>query len=229
MNKTQDNPRHFASRATSIRNGVVALALMLFAFSASGASIRGLAVNTEGELLTKVSVCLALASTPQECEKLQWTNKKGAFSFSGLKPGTRYIVAVNRDRSAANRKFEQHANYAWQPSEQLVTLISKKEKRTVDAFIGKFNFSNFQRVVNLTAADFPELASIDLAADYVALKVFIRSNDPNETPQTIFLGQVRDTNNLQINASVPLASPVIEYEIFSANLSLNGAIQLAQP
>lgn len=229
MNKAKPNSRQHASRVTATRKGALALILALFAHSVSSASISGRALNTQGELLSKVSVCLTQASSPDVCEKVQWTNKKGAFTFSGLKPGSSYIVAVNRDRSAANRKFERHANYAWLPVEQQATLVSRKEKLTVDDFVGKFNFSNFQRVVNLTAADFPELASIDLAASFVALKVFIRSNEPDEAPQTIFLGQVRDMGALQINASLPLALSVIEYEIFSDQLSLSGSIALAQP
>ena len=229
MNKVKPNSRQHVSRVTATRKSALALMLVLFAHSVSSASISGRALNIQGDRLARVSVCLTKASSPEVCEKVQRTNKKGAFTFSGLKPGSSYIVAVNRDRSATNRKSEQYANYVWLPGEQQVTLISRKEKRTVDDFVGKFNFSNFQRVVNLTANDFPELASIDLAASFVALKVFIRSNEPDEAPQTIFLGQVRDLGALQINASLPLAFSVIDYEIFSDQLSLSGSIALAQP
>jgi hypothetical protein len=229
MSKAQRYLKQGDFNVTSIRNVVAALTLLVFAQAASSASISGRATNSQGERLTKVSICLSRAVTPQLCDKVHWTNKKGGYSFSGLKPGISYIVSVNGDTSAANRKFEQHANYAWQPSEHRVTINSKKDKRTVEDFVGKFNFSNFQRIVKLTATDFPELSSIDLTGSYVALKVFVRSNNPEEAPQTIFLGQVRDTDNLQINASVPLASPAIEYEIFSSELSLNGSIALVQP
>ena len=142
MSKVEHNPGKDARSGTYILSGFLALALMLFALNANSASISGQALNTEGEVLIKVSVCLAQASTPQVCEKVQRTNKKGTFSFSGLKPGSSYIVAANRDRSAANRKTEQYANYVWEPNEHRVTITSRKEKRSVGDFVGKFNFSN---------------------------------------------------------------------------------------
>jgi hypothetical protein len=187
-----------------------ALALLLFSRGASSASISGHAADTDGTALTKVSICLALASTPDICERVRWSDKKGNYTFNGLKSGIDYIVAVNGDSSVSNRKFEQN------------------EKLTVEGFVGKFNFSNFQRIVSLRAADFPELASIDLAGSYVGLKVFISSGKIDEPPETIFLGRVRDGDKLKIRASVPLASSVIEYEIFSSNLALSGSIALAQ-
>jgi len=205
-----------------------ALAFFLFAQGVSSASISGHAADTDGTALTKVSICLAQASTPDICERVRWSDKKGNYTFNGLKSGIDYIVAVNGDSSVSNRKFEQHANYAWQPRKHTVTINSKNEKRTVEDFVGKFNFSNFQRIVSLRAADFPELASIDLAGSYVGLKVFISSGKIDEPPETIFLGRVRDGDKLKIRASVPLASSVIEYEIFSSNLALSGSIALAQ-
>lgn len=207
----------------------VAIALLIASQAASSASISGNTADAGGAALTKVSVCLALASTPEVCERVRWTDKKGKYTFSGLKAGIDYIVTVNGDSSVSNRKFEQHANYAWQPRKHTVTINRKNEKSTVAAFVGKFNFSNFQRIVNLSAADFPELSSIDLAGSYVGLKVFINSGQVDEPPQTIFLGRVQDSENLKIRASVPLASSSIEYEIFSSNLALNGSIVLVQP
>ena len=208
---------------------LVAMALLIASQAASSASISGNTADAGGVALTKVSVCLALASTPEVCERVRWTDKKGKYTFSGLKAGIDYIVTVNGDSSVSNRKFEQHANYAWQPRKHTVTISRKNEKRTVEGFVGKFNFSNFQRIINLSAADFPELASIDLAGSYVGLKVFINSAQIDEPPETIFLGRVQDAENLKIRASIPLASSVIEYEIFSSNLALSGSLALVQP
>ena len=208
---------------------LLTLSFLLFAQGASSASITGHTADAEGTALTKVSVCLALASAPDTCERVRWTDKKGNYTFNGLKPGIDYIVTVNGDSSVSNRKFEQHANYAWQPRKHTVTTNSKNEKLAVERFVGKFNFSNFQRIVSLKAADFPELSSIDLAGSYVGLKVFIRSGKDDEPPRTIFLGRVHDGNKLKIHASVPLASAVIEYAIFSSNLALSGSIALVQP
>jgi len=42
------------------------------------------------------------------------------------------------------------------------------------------------------------------------------------------LGRVHDGDKLEIRASVPLLSSVIEYEIFSTNLALSGSISLVQ-
>ena len=205
-----------------------ALAFLLLAQGASSASISGHTSEADGTALTKVSVCLALASAPDTCERVRWTDKKGNYTFNGLKSGIDYIVTVNGDSSVSNRKFEQHANYAWQPRKHTATINSKNEKRTVDDFIGKFNFSNYQRIVSLGAADFPELASIDLVGSYVGLKVFISSGKVDEPPETIFLGRVLESEKLEIRASVPLSCSVIEYEIFSSNLALSGSIGLVR-
>lgn len=228
MNKVLHYLRQRDVNMTPVGKFGAALALILCAQGASSASISGRTVDADGAALTKVSVCLSLASTPESCERVRWTDKKGAYTFNGLKPGIDYLVRVNGDSAVSNRKFEQHANYAWQPREYSATINSKSEKLAVEDFVGKFNFSNFQRIVSLSAADFPELSSVDLAASYVALKVFISSGKPDEPPQTIFLGRVLESEKLEIRASVPLSCSVIEYEIFSSNLALSGSIGLLQ-
>ncbi|MEH6559208.1 MAG: hypothetical protein V7708_15535 [Oceanicoccus sp.] len=208
---------------------LLTLSFLLSSAGAVSASISGHAVEVGGTPLVKVSVCLALASAPETCERVRWTDKKGKYTFNGLKSGIDYIVMVNGDSSVSNRKFEQHANYAWEPRRHLATIKSKNEKLTVGDFKGKFNFSNYQRIVSLGGVDFPELASIDLIGSYVGLKVFIRSGKVDEPPRTIFLGRVHNGDKLKIRASVPLSSSTIEYEIFSSNLALSGSIVLVQP
>lgn len=227
MNKALHDLSQCDVSVTPVKKFGMALALLLCAQGAASASISGRTVDAEGIALEKVSVCLSLASTPESCERVRWTDKKGAYTFNGLKSGTDYIVSVNGDSAASNRKFERHANYAWEPREYRATINSKNERLAVEGFVGKFNFSNFQRIVSLRAADFPELSSIDLAANYVALKVFISSGKDDEPPETIFLGRVVDGEKLKIRASIPLACSTIEYEIFSSNLALNGSIGLA--
>ena len=106
----------------------MALVLLLCAQNANSASISGRAVDTDGVALTKVSICLSLASSPSTCERVRWTDKKGAYTFNGLKPGIDFILTVNGDSTVSNRKFEQHANYAWQPREHRATINSKNEK-----------------------------------------------------------------------------------------------------
>jgi hypothetical protein len=206
----------------------LAVSVLLFTSFSNAASIHGSASNEDtGAALVKVPVCLAPLSTPTVCSKIRWTDKKGKYSFSGLRAGDGYAVIINGDTSAANRKFETYANYAWTKQKHTVAIGSKRDKVQAD-FTGKFNFSNFQRIINLTAADFPELSSLDLAGSYVALKVFTFSLTEDQPPETIFLGQVSSVDTLKISASVPLASSSIGYEIFSSTLSLSGSIALTQ-
>jgi hypothetical protein len=206
--------------------GLAALCLSLCAQLASGASIEGRATNVDGEPLYKVAICLAQAGTAGKCDKVRWTDKKGNYSFAGLKPGGDYTILVNGDRSAANRKNESYSNYVWEPTAHTAAINSLNEKVAVEDFVGKFNFSNFQRIVALGTADFPELASIDLDGSYTALKVFIPSSQEGVPPETIFLGQVHSGASLEIEASVPLSVTNIGYEIYSAVLSISGSIVL---
>ena len=206
--------------------GLAALCLSFCVQLAWGASIEGRATNVDGEPLYKVAVCLARTGTTGKCDKLRWTDKKGKYSFSGLKPGSDYTVVVNGDRSAANRKNESYSNYVWDTNEHTAAINAMNEKVSVGDFVGKFNFSNFQRIVALDATDFPELASIDLEGSYTALKVFIPSSQEGVPPETIFLGQVHSGARLEIEASVPLSVTTIGYEIYSAVLSISGSIVL---
>jgi hypothetical protein len=219
----------FLSQISSTASAIALAASVLFVTPFSNAaSIQGSARNEDtGAALSKVPVCLAPLSTPTNCSRIRWTDKKGNYSFSGLKAGNDYAVTVNGDTSARNRKFEAYANYAWTTQQQTAAIRSKNEKIQIH-FTGKFNFSNFQRIINLTAADFPELGSLDLAGSYVALKVFTRSLTADQPPETIFLGQVSSVDTLNVSASVPLASSSIGYEIFSATVSLSGSIALTQ-
>lgn len=205
----------------------IAIGLLLAPHFAMAASVTGKAVNADGEPLYKAAVCLAPVGTPGRCAKIRATDKKGGYTFSGLKTGDNYTITINGDRSASNRKFQAFSNYAWSPASQQFSVLARNEKIRADDFVGTFNFSNFQRVVSLTATDFPALTEIDLGGSYVALKVFIPAAIEGEAPQTIFLGQVTDAANLSIDASVPLAVASIAYEIFSATLSIRGSIELA--
>jgi len=206
--------------------GLAASCLALCAQLASSASIEGRATNVAGEPLYKVSVCLAESSAASKCEKVRWTDKKGTYSFAGLKPGTDYTIVINGDRSAANRRYESFSNYVWEPRAHTAAISSMSDKISAGDFVGKFNFSNFQRIVTLGATDFPELATVDLEGHYTALKVFIPSNTEGVPPETIFLGQVKSGAGLEIEASVPLSVTTIGYELYSAVMSISGSIVL---
>lgn len=206
--------------------GLALLLLFLCTQHAAAATIEGRAINDRGEPLQKVSMCLVESGTPDKCAKVRWTDKKGKYSFTGLRPGGSYTVLVNGNRSASSRKFESYSNYAWAPRSVTADISTRNERVDGGDFIGKFNFSNFQRIVSLGALDFPELAELDLAGSYTVLKVFIASSQEGVAPETIFLGQVRSGAQLEIEASVPLSVTSIGYEIYSAVSSINGSIVL---
>lgn len=194
----------------------------------AAASIEGVVTDPAETPLYKVAVCLKSIDTGDDCAKVRFTDQKGQYRFNGLKPDMSYSVEIFADTSAAARKFEQYRTYVWEPRQRAAGVAGKNESVELQPFVGKFNFSNFQRVITLTGADFPELSGIDLQADYVALKVFLPSLREGEPPETIFLGRVTDAGQLVISASLPLAAREISYEIYSASLSFTGSIPVAE-
>ncbi len=208
--------------------GQCALALCLASGLAQAASLSGTVTNAAGEPLAKVPICLQAPDSGRQCVKVRSTDRKGGYQFTGLKVGVPYRVAIYQDDTASGRKFERYRTYVWEPLFQDVTLQRKNESQALAGFSGKFNFSNFQRGLTLTAADFPELSSLDLSADYVVLKVYIPAADPTTAPETIYLGQVASLDSLQIAASLPLSTTRIAYQIYSANLSIDGSIALTE-
>jgi hypothetical protein len=216
-----------ARNANFLRLPLGVAMVTLLAQTAFAAKIEGLATNVGGDELAKVPVCLALASSPLRCEKTRWTGKKGRYTFSGLQVGADYIVTVNGDSSAAVRKLEVYANYIWEPAKQTASVRSKSDSIVMQNVVGKFNFSNFQRALTLTAVDFPELASFTFSpSNYVFLKVFIPATQADAQPETIFLGQIQNPDNLAVEASLPLSATEIGYEIYDAQLSVSGTIAL---
>jgi hypothetical protein len=158
---------------------------------------------------------------------MRLTDKTGSYSFNGIKPGASYSLSVFTDKTAAARKFDEYRTYVWSPEERQVHIARKTDRVEVAPFIGKFNFSNFQRAIELSAADFPELSQVNLSASPVFLKVSYTLRDAVDTPpESIFLGQITDPTQLQVVASIPLAVTAIDYEVFSANYSVSGRIDL---
>ncbi len=212
------------------RTGLVC-ALLLFGapHAVHAASFQGAVTDERGAPLPKVPICLSDLEEGRGCIKVQSTDRRGNYRFNGVKDGVSYRVSVFQDDSAAGRKFERYRTYVWAPGHQLAQPALKNETLNLAPFVGKFNFSNFQRGLVLTATDFQELASIDLQGAYVVLKVFIPPRDPADTPETIYLGQVTDPAKLHIVASVPLATSSLAYQIYSESLSLDGIISLTSP
>jgi hypothetical protein len=203
-----------------------ALLLMAASGHAAAASIHGQVTDPDGFGLANVPVCLKAPYDGGGCSKLRFTDRKGSFHFKGVKTGSGYSVEVFRDTSASQRRFEAYPTYVWGPSSQPVDIGERSDSVILDPFVGKFNFSNYQRVIRLTAGDFPELVEFDLSAEYVVLKVSFAPGS-EEPPETVFLGQVRSADRIRIDASVPLSTSGIDYEIYSAGQSLGGSIALS--
>ena len=213
-----------AARATLA--SLLGVLILAKAGQVSAATIEGTVTGTDGEPLYKVPVCLKLGAADADCHRIRTTDQWGQYRFNGIKDGD-YTIEVFKDPSASGRRFETYRTYVWAPKNQSVSLAGKNASGTLDTFVGKFNFSNYQRAVTLTAADFPELSTIDYQSEYVALKVFVPSGSPDVPPQTIYLGQVTNPESLAIEASLPLAASTVGYQIYSASLSLSGSIILA--
>lgn len=204
------------------------LLLSLSPALALGASIGGAVVDSAGAPLYQVPVCLRDSDQEQECTKLRFSDRNGNYSFKGLKVGSRYSLSIFYDKSAAARKFQAYRTYVWTPA-QSVTIENKRDAVLLPTFQGTFDFSNFQRVIELVAADFPELNQVDLNAGTVFLKVAFDSvASPDLPPETIYLGTVSNPDNLRLEASVPLAVTGIDYQIFGSNFSYDGRISLAE-
>lgn len=209
--------------------GAIVTALSLVAAPATiASSIQGAVNNANGDPLPKVPICLKASSSRSQCVKLRSTDRRGNYQFNGLKPGNSYRVEILQNTSASGRKFEQYKSYVWEPQSQPAAIAAKNEALRLETIVGKFNFSNFQRVIRLTSDDFPELSSLDLLSDYLVLKVFLPAPDEGLPPETIFIGQVTSLEQILIEASVPLAAAAINYEIFSATLSMGGSIILSE-
>lgn len=205
------------------------LTLLVSPSATLAASVTGTVVDSGGEPLSQVPVCLREAELEQQdCLKLRFSDRRGNYSFNGLKAGKDYSLSIFYDKSATARKFQKYTTYVWTPS-QSVAITNKRDSVLLPAFQGTFGFSNFQRVIELSASDFPELSQVDLNAGVVFLKVAFDSvASPDLPPETIFLGTVNDPEQLQLEASVPLAATVIDYQIFGANFSYDGRIPLAE-
>ena len=221
-----------ASKTHAVRRGRTGAALcagllVLTAGSASAARISGEVVDVQGAPLARVPVCLKASPDDESCSKLRYTDRSGAYRFTGVKAGAEYSVEIYYDKAVAARRLETYRTYVWSPAARPVALSNRSDDVALAPFVGTFNFSNFQRVLRLVASDFPELVEFDLALDYVVLKVFFQPDDPERAPETIFLGQVTDPDRIELEASVPLSTAAIGYEIYSASLSRTGLIALS--
>lgn len=225
VNLRQINSRRRRSRRAAL--WLPSLLALGMAMPAAAASVEGTVLTPAGDPLDKVPVCLKAAGDAARCTKLQSSDRRGRYRFNGLKEGTAYVVSVYQDDTAAGRKFERYRTYVWSPAEQSASPGSRNDTVNLAPFEGKFNFSNFQRGISLSGADFPELASLDLASDYVMLKVFITPSTADDAPETIFLGRVTTLDAVAVTASLPLSTPSISYQIYSASLSIDGFISLA--
>lgn len=204
-----------------------AAAVLLLPTLVVGAEITGAVIDINGAPLYRAPVCLSDAVGSGECVKLRLSDRNGQYSFNGLKAGDSYTVSIFLDRSASQRKSELYRTYTWSPLAQSAAIPGRNDVVVLAPFLGKFNYSNYQRAIELTASDFPELTQHDLAAQPVFLKVSFQPAGTGELrPETIFLGQVRDAATLQLEASLPLAVGAIDYQVFGTDFSYDGRISL---
>lgn len=207
----------------AIATSLVVLALV--ATPAFAGSIDGRVLDKDQVGLDKVKVCMADASAPQTCVKQSQTDRFGYYSFNGVKPGN-YVVGVDRERTASGRRTEAFKTFVWTKA-MPVSLASNKDRRELSDIVGKFNFSNFQRSLELRAADFPELTGFDPYAEPVFIKVYHAAVAAGGEPETVFIGRVGNTARMSIEASIPLATTELAYDIYSASASASGVIAVS--
>ncbi len=196
----------------------LAATFLLLAYGPSGlaAEIKGRVTDEQGSTLKGVRVCLSAPdAAPGDCAKTRVTNKNGDYAFKGLDSGE-YVVRVLAGASLSARKADPYSNLAWSPVSRSLTVTSRSQKIAEADFTGVFNFSNFQAEIQLTGSDFPELASYDVANDYVFLKLYTTDEGSGEQ-NLIFLGQVTDISRVLVEVSVPLSVGVLYYEVYSAD------------
>jgi len=221
------NTFYTGRKSSSIASNIVGVAL-LFAFGASAqaASLDGRIVDKDDAGLGKVRVCLFEQSAPTVCAKNSITDRFGYYSFNGVKPGA-YAVGIDQDRTTVGRRTEEFKTFVWYPARQSVSISGNKEARELRTIVGKFNFSNYQRSLELRTSDFPELSGFDPYAEPVFIKVYHASVVAGEAPETVFLGRVGNLNKLRIEASIPLATTELRYDLYGASASASGVISLA--
>jgi hypothetical protein len=209
-----------------IRSGLV-LSLILGSMVTTvwGGQISGWVGDDQGNPLQRVSLCLTHESTGRDCIRVRATDKNGNYRFKPLKKVGNYAVEILTDSSVKGRRANLYPNFVWDPP-QIEVIVNKSSDVVENVnFTGTFNFSNFHSSLTLTSEDFPELADFDLQTDYVFLKVYTIDGDPLEGG-LIFLGQVRDPQNILIEASVPLSVVELQYQIFSPTKSVTGTISI---
>ena len=138
-----------------LSGGAALTALVLTTGIAVGAEISGEVIGLDGSPLYRAPVCLKLNTETQDCLKLRFSDRKGKYSFKGLKEGGSYTVSIYLDKSASARKFETYKTYVWAPRSQSAELAHKNDAVALAPFVGKFNYSNYQRAIELTAVDSP--------------------------------------------------------------------------
>ena len=207
----------------------IALTCSLFPITSTAADISGRVVDDAGNFLKGIQICLkSEPSSLKDCTRIKRTDAKGNYEFKGLKPGSSYSLRIHLDRDAKQRKYQQFKNFVWEPLIQNLEIRNRRDQVNLRDFVGKFDFSNFQRVIKLVSADFPEFGGIDTSKESVALRVYIKAEGDSNESQTIFLGQVVDPNSLWIEASIPRSVRQIQYEILRVGQSTYGLISLSE-
>ena len=178
----------------------------------------GTVVDTQGEPLEGVTICLQSARGGNDCSQTAVTDRRGRYELELREPGT-YVVRIKQQETLQQRLQAAYTNYAWEPATYDLA-VSANGNRSGYNFTGGFNFSNFQGSLLLRASDFPELltTTYKTPGDYVVLKVYTLASDGSEKvvfQDRIVLVEQNSAFNFQIQASLPLEADTLRYEVYS--------------
>jgi hypothetical protein len=190
--------------------------------------IAGIVNDGDGNPLDAVPICLDESSNSGSCARLSVTDSTGGYLFTDVVQNLPYRVTVD-----VSNDSNPYPNYAWAPLEHAVVVNAISGNADNLNFTGTFNFSNFQKQIQLTYNDFPELRDYDLLNDYVFLKVYyeVYNADLTEYEENlIYLGRIISGAGLLIEASAPLATTTVYYETYSLDSPTpqKGMIRLQQ-
>lgn len=197
---------------------VLLILLTIATPAAFGASVSGTVVDENGQPIADSTLCLSQQNTDPgtapACLQQQTTDSQGNYTFGQMDAGA-YTVTI------ADRRFP---TFTWLPVARKVALARGSDTITGFNFKRQFSFSNFQKPINISGSDLPELAAFNLGQDLVFVKVY--AVDPaNPSQQTVFfLGKVSNDANLKFSASAPWTVKEVRYEIFSPVASSQGSL-----
>jgi hypothetical protein len=206
----------------SVRHVLAALVFMAsMTTSALSLEVSGRVTDENERSLSGMSVRLLVGSSA-ECLAETVTDDDGRYRFTLWRRG---INLVRRDFTV-EVLGDGLSSYVFTPASADVTFLHWHDVRDDVDFAGVFDFRNFQRLLRLTADDFPDLAGFDLVGDYVFLKVYTSDPEEPSVQDLIFLGRIASADSVLVDASITRSMTELQYEIFGTSNSVNGTIDV---